>query len=153
MTYHMEGHSRRIYPYRKIDIRDRKLNVKEEQREREREIKIDEIERRRGENMTGWGRTTKMQQYSPSMVLVQLGCIISQKFSATLGSTTLAEAYHFLATTLIMPLDTSRIPNLGLGTCIILDRRLRLVCRFKLETRGSEAVVVFSKSFKYYRDR
>lgn len=53
MTYHMEGHSRRIYPYRKIDIRDRKLNVKEEQREREREIKIDEIERRRGENMTG----------------------------------------------------------------------------------------------------
>lgn len=86
-------------------------------------------------------------------MVLQLGCIISQKFSATLGSTTLVEAYHFLATTLIMPLDTSRIPNLGLGTCIILDRRLRLVCCFKLETRGSEAIVVFSKSFKYYRDR
>lgn len=86
-------------------------------------------------------RSTKMQQYSPSMVLVQLGCIISQKFSATLGSTTLAEAYHFLATTLIMPLDTSRIPNLGLRTCIILDRRLRLVCRFKLETRGSSCIL------------
>lgn len=70
-----------------------------------------------------------------------LGCIISQKFSATLGSTTLAEAYHFLATTLIMPLDTSRIPNLGLRTCIILDRRLRLVCRFKLETRGSSCIL------------
>lgn len=86
-------------------------------------------------------RSTKMQQYSPSMVLVQLGCIISQKFSATLGSTTLAEAYYFLATTLIMPLDTSRIPNLGLRTCIILDRRLRLVCRFKLETRGSSCIL------------
>lgn len=124
--------------------------------EREREIKIDEIERRRKCDRIRERereRSTKMQQYSPSMVLVQLGCIISQKFSATLGSTTLAEAYHFLATTLIMPLDTSRIPNLGLRTCIILDRRLRLVCRFKLETRGSEAVVVFSKSFKYYRDR
>lgn len=109
---------------------------------REREIKIDEIERRRKcDRMRERERSTKMQQYSPSMVLVQLGCIISQKFSATLGSTTLAEAYHFLATTLIMPLDTSRIPNLGLRTCIILDRRLRLVCRFKLETRGSSCIL------------
>lgn len=112
--------------------------------EREREIKIDEIERRRKCDRIRERereRSTKMQQYSPSMVLVQLGCIISQKFSATLGSTTLAEAYHFLATTLIMPLDTSRIPNLGLRTCIILDRRLRLVCRFKLETRGSSCIL------------